>query len=266
MSARAYAYDGRVRHAWLLAVLGCGRLDFGLFRDPPDAPPAGSDAALDAGLDPSLVAWWRMEAFVGSDGVLGVVDSTGVSQSLAACTEGGNCPTIVPGHIGNAAQFDGTTTILSAASAPPLIDSTFTIGAWFLANSINADGGCVMTKGLGTGMFNSWATCLDTTGTPYFYTCQTSVDDSLPGSAAIALGSWHYIAGTWDGATKNFWLDGAVIATDMPAGIDFDDDPVYIGGDVDNGMQVTLLDGVVDEVRVYNRVLSDAEIAALSAQ
>jgi len=144
-----------VRHVWLLAVLGCGRLDFGLVADHSDAARvAGSDAAgaRDGAADPSLVAWYRMEALVGSNGILGVVDSSGVTQTLASCTVGGNCPTIVPGQVGNAAHFDGMTTILTAASAPPLIDSTFTIGAWFLVESVNPDGGCMMTKGLGTGI------------------------------------------------------------------------------------------------------------------
>jgi hypothetical protein len=252
----------KVRHLWLLAVLGCGRLDFG-FHEPPDAAPVGGDAAL----DPSLVAWWRMEALSGSGGVLGVVDSTGVSQSIAACTVGGNCPTIVPGKIGNATEFFGVSTILSAASAPVLIDPMFTIGAWFLVNGIDPGGECVMTKALGTSFFNSWATCLDDTGTPYFYTAQTTVDDSLLSpTGPISVGGWHYIAATWDGTTKNLWLDGAIVATDMPTGIDFDDNPVYIGADVEGGMPTTFLNGLVDEVRVYNRVLSDAEIVALSAQ
>jgi len=259
-----------VRHVWLLAVLGCGRFDFGPFQERPDAarPPADAATVNDAALDPSLVAWWRMEALDGSDGVLGVSDSSGVSQTLAACTVGMDCPTIGPGKIGNAAQFDGATAILSAASAPALIDPTFTIGAWFRVISVNADGGCVMTKGLGAGQFNSWAACLDVGATPYFYTCQNTGADALQAASPtpVTMGDWHYIAGTWDGMTKNLWIDGAMIATDVPNGIDFDSDSVHIGGDVDNDTAVTLLDGMVDEVRVYNRVLSDAEIIALSTQ
>ena len=219
---------------------------------------------MDAALDPSLVAWWRMESLEGSAGVLGVVDSTGVTQTLAACTEGMDCPVIAPGKIGNAAQFDGVTTMLSAASAPALIDSTFTIGAWFVVGSINVDGACVMTKGLGTGIFNSWAACLDSTATPYYYTAQNTGPDTVNALSPVTMGQWHYIAGTWDGTTKNLWLDGAIIATDMPGGIDFDTQSVRIGGDIDDNEPVTLLDGMVDEVRVYNRVLSDAEIIALS--
>jgi hypothetical protein len=254
-----------VRHLWLVAMLGCGRFDFAASHDAP--APVGSDAAVDASLDPSLVAWWRMESLSGSAGVLGVADSTGVSQTVAACTAGGNCPTIVPGKIGNAAEFSGVSTILSAASAPALIGPVFTTGAWVFVNALTPGGGCVMTKALGTGMFNSWATCLDQTGTPYFYTAQTTIDDPLVSpNGPISIGNWHYIAGTWDGTTKNFWLDGAIIATDTPTGIDFDDDPVYIGADVDNGTPTTFLNGLVDEVRVYSRVLSDAEIVALSAQ
>ncbi len=260
---RVGAYNVDVRQLWLLAVLGCGRLDFGQFQS--HANDAASDGSpIDAPLDPTLVAWWRMEALDGSDGVLGVVDSTGLSQTIAACDAGSNCPIIVPGKLGNAAQFDGSTTILSAASAPALIDPVFTIGAWFRVNLLNTAGACVMTKGLGTDISNSWAACLDNADVPYFFTCQASGCDSLPAVQPITDGDWHYIACTWTGTTKNLWIDGVSVALDAPMGIDFDDDPIYIGADVDSGLPVTNLDGLVDEVRIYNRVLSEAEIIALS--
>src|SRR5580704_1080094 len=256
---RVGAYNVEVRQLWLLAVLGCGRFDFGSVQAHANDA-ASIDSPVDAPLDPTLVAWWRMESLDGSGSVLGVVDSTGLSQTIAACNVGSNCPTIVPGKIGNAAQFDGSTTILSAASAPALIDPVFTIGAWFRIGVVNDAGACVMTKGLGSAISNSWAACLDNASVPYFFTCQAAACDSLPATQAITDNDWHYIACTWNGTTKNLWLDGVSTALDAPAGIDFDDDPIYIGADVDNGAPVTNLDGLVDEVRVYNRVLSEAEI------
>jgi hypothetical protein len=260
---RVGAYNVEVRQLWLLAVLGCGRFDFGSVQAHANDA-ASIDSPVDAPLDPTLVAWWRMESLEGSGSTRGILDATDLSQTFAACTEGSNCPTIVPGKIGNAAQFDGSTTILSAASAPALIDPVFTIGAWFRIGVVNNAGACVMTKGLGTDISNSWAACLDNASVPYFFTCQAAGCDSLQATQPITDNGWHYIACTWTGTTKNLWLDGVSVALDSPAGIDFDDDPIYIGADVDSGVPVTNLDGLVDEVRIYNRVLSEAEIIALS--
>ncbi len=265
-----------MRQAWVLVVLGCGRLGFdqqqarGIDANGPGEDALGADSSHDGGggvdapLDPSLVAWWRMEALMpGSPvGLVGVVDSSGHSP-MAQCGSAIPCPTIVAGKIGSAAQFDGTTTMLEADSVAALIDSNFTIAAWVKLDVANA--GCIMTKGLGSGVYNSWALCNDmTTQELYFYTAQTTAPDSLMPGNQVPVGSWHHVAGTWDGTSKVLYLDGNKLGDDQPPGIDFDNSEVFIGGDVDSGSATSFLPGSVDEVRVYNRSLNASEIAALA--
>lgn len=269
---------------WLLfVVVGCGRFDFAPQQarsgDANSSAPgdgridAVRDAAgpPDAPLDPSLIAWWRMTALVGeAANAMGVVESTDVVKSPAEC--GGvnglaPCPTIVGGgHDGlDAAELDGTTTMLAAASVSALSDTKFTIAAWVYNTAAN--NGCYMTKGLGSGVFNSWALCNDkATDELFFYTVTGSAPDMLIPGNVVPPGSWHHIAGTWDGTSKVLYLDGNKLGDDQPAGIDFDDDPVYIGGDVDSGAPTSFLPGRIDDVRVYNRALSGAEITTLAAQ
>jgi hypothetical protein len=258
----------------LLVAFGCGRFDFDSQARVSDGGASTGDAATstadasnpDAPLDPSLVAWWRMTALVPVGGGSGVVDTTGITMSPASCA-GPTCPAIVSGgHDGlDTSEFDGSATMLAAASAAPLIDTKFTIAVW--VNNTVANGGCYMTKGLGSGFYNSWALCNDDTNNQlFFYTCTGSAADTLMPGNVVPAGSWHHIAGTWDGGSKTLYLDGNKLGDSQPPGVDFDDDSVYIGGDVDNGAPTSFLPGRLDDVRVYNRALSPSEIAALAAQ
>ena len=262
-------------------VLGCGRFGFNQeqSRDndarPSDA--AGSSVATstdagstDAALDPSLVAWWRMTALV----VTGVETQQRSTSRRASrgprpdvAPTSAPCPTVVAGgHDGlDACEFDGSTTMLAAGSATALIDSKFTIAAWVYNDAAN--GGCYMTKGLGSGVFNSWALCNNSTKHQlFFYTVQGSNADSLQPGNIVPNGSWHHVAGTWDGTSKVLYLDGNKLGDYQPMGIDFDTDPVYIGGDVDNGAAVSFLPGMLDDVRVYNRSLNGNEVSQLAKQ
>jgi hypothetical protein len=248
-----------VRAAWLIVVAACGRYGFDRERAVPDA------ATLDAAPDPSLVAWWRMEAYEPDGGAMGIVDSSGVTNTLAECS-GSSCPTIVPGKVGNAVSFDGIDDLLEAASMPSLVDAEFTVGAWIQIAQATTGSNvqCAYGKGLGSGIFDSWGACVFSDLAAYFYSAQTAMSNELDSTTPMTLHDWHYHAIRFDGTTKSLFEDGVLIGANTAAGVDFDDDPVFIGGDVDNGSPTALWSGLVDEVRVYNRALSDAEILALS--
>jgi hypothetical protein len=263
---------------WLLVVVfGCGRFDFAPQQSADSSTPAPGDGAHDARdasppdatLDPSLIAWWRMTELVAEGAnVSGVVESADVVKSAAECGNGlAPCPTVVQGgHDGlDASQFDGTTTMLTAASVAALTDAKFTIAAWVYNDAAN--GGCYMTKGLGSGVYNSWALCNnDTNNELFFYTVTGSDADMLMPGNVVPNGSWHHVAATWDGGSKVLYLDGNKLGDDQPTGVDFDDDPVYIGADVDSGAGTSYLPGKIDDVRVYNRSLNGAEILTLAGQ
>ena len=79
-------------------------------------------------------------------------------------------------------------------------------------------------------------------------------------------GNWHLAAGTYDGATVRFYLDGAEIASgtasqqhiryDLP-----DNSKFYIGAY--RGQCELRFNGDVDEVRIFNRALSAAEVQSI---
>ena len=84
-------------------------------------------------------------------------------------------------------------------------------------------------------------------------------------TATVPTGSWHQVAGTYDGTEVAVYIDGRLAAA-APAsgGLSLATGTnLMVGADPIN--PVDKLTGAVDEVRVYSRALSAAEIAALFA-
>ena len=84
-------------------------------------------------------------------------------------------------------------------------------------------------------------------------------------------GSWYpdwctaHVAGTFDGANISVWLDGVVdatVPTTEPIGTN--DLNVLIGENPESPGR--FWDGLIDEVYIYNRALSDLEIMYLAGQ
>lgn len=75
---------------------------------------------------------------------------------------------------------------------------------------------------------------------------------------------WIHLAGIYDGSTMRLYVDGIEIGSRTLTGnIRVDDNPVTIGGE-ENGSAPQVVDGefegLIDEVRIYNRALDAFEI------
>jgi hypothetical protein len=219
----------------------------------PDAPP---DAAMsvppDAFVDLTLIAHWEFDD-APTDGAL---DSTGRGHTGTCATA---CPTVVTGKLGMAYHFDA-----SSQQALTVADSTdfrgdFTITAWMYADSTGSNM-AIMSKPQGTGTGNSWQLELRDTNKLSFSGGSTHY---LETPTNVAAGAWRHVAGTWDGTTKRLYIDG-VLVNSVDSSISYDTHLVYLGADQNNGSTVLYWDGALDDLRIYNRVLSAAEIAALA--
>src|SRR5262249_13590377 len=98
------------------------------------------------------------------------------------------------------------------------------------------------------------------------------ISDITGANSSIAVpftpnaGQWYHVAFTFDDATKQqiLYLNGARVAFSMPnLSIGYDNHPLYLGADVNNGSLNTFLQGRIDEAALYSRALSAGEIAAI---
>lgn len=84
---------------------------------------------------------------------------------------------------------------------------------------------------------------------------------------------WHFVAGQREGAVIKIYIDGLLEGTNNAVGAAYDlsgtsQHKAYIGALTDNrdGTIYKTFTGSIDEVRIYDRALSDAEIAGLAGK
>ena len=234
----------------IISVLAtaCGRIGFDTVGgDGPDTAPSEG-----------LLVWFRME----DDPTDGVFDSSG-NGFTGTCTPA-RCPVVVAGKIGRAFRFDGTDDVVTIPFAPLLnTTSGYTVACWFRLDATLAST-VFVAKQLGTDYGQSWILYLDTSDSPIFYSGVPGNEHFVSDFTRIALDRWTPAAITWDGTEKRLYIDGELRGQGtFSAG--FDSHDILLGA-----MQASapgygnLLIGSLDEVRIYDRALSDIEIATLA--
>src|SRR5205814_9746391 len=86
----------------------------------------------------------------------------------------------------------------------------------------------------------------------------TFAANSLYGPDLLSEGAWAHLAATYDGADLRLYVDGVQVASQSQTGlIESSTNPLHLGGDEFFGQ---FFDGVMDDVRIYNRALSARDI------
>lgn len=220
-----------------------------------------SDSSSETGEpDPSLLAWY---SFDDPDALL--VDASGNGRDATCSMQ--TCPAPIEGVVGTAVHFDG-------ASQYAMVDhdmwletmDAVTVTVWVSPDELSTgtwQG--IVAKPVGAGDLNSWEIGFEG-GSPGFITYVT--DGSDGGCAETPwprLQTWHHAALVWDGSTIRWYLDGEMLDSTPVVVIGFDDHPLMLGADIDFDTVSRFFAGSIDEVRIYDRALSDDEVAALAA-
>ena len=88
-----------------------------------------------------------------------------------------------------------------------------------------------------------------------------SADRTVNATAALATNTWTHLAMTYDGTTMRLYVNGTQVATRAQTGsIATSTSALRIGG---NSVWGEWFSGQIDEVRVYNRALTAAEVATV---
>jgi hypothetical protein len=240
-----------------LNTSACGRIAFDAIHR---GDGAIADATVDAPPDPSLVAWYTCDDDL-ADG--NEKDETGHGHD-AICTPGVSCPTLGPGVIGMACIFDGTSQYLQVAGDPAFTTGMFTIA--LRAKKPSLQGQALIEKPVGNQFGDSWGILCDTS------VC-ASTDLRYDGGAMTACipaadvmpGDWVHVAITYDGATKLGYVNGQQRLSLADTTVSFDNSPLFIAADRNQGIVVGFYPGALDDIRIYDRPLEATEIAALAA-
>ena len=238
-------------------VAACGRVAFDPLRagdGSVDGPPR--DSAVDT-LPPDLIAYFPL------DGTL--TDLVGGPAGTCAT---GQCPVVeVAGHLGAGMRFDGADDCVSIVDVGQLGAPQITISIWANETGPLQAHECQVSKrvDIAANIDNSWQ--LETTATPNQQAFTSNHggagNDQITANAATNADTWQHIVATYDGLNERLYVDGMLVSSaGNSSPLSYDTNPALIGCD-DNGGNSEFYQGTLDELRIYNRALSQPEIQAL---
>jgi hypothetical protein len=168
---------------------------------------------------------------------------------------------IMPGRVGQALSFNGSTQYVNAGSGLDL--ATFTICAWVFPTAFT-NYGFIMNRG-DSGNRNYQLYVNQTTGTINVGFTNGFVSyRNLDSVTALALNKWSFACGSFDGALLKTYINGVFDSTNGQAFVPQTGVPgaLTIGCELSNPAltPADFFTGSLDDVRLYNRALTPAEI------
>ena len=150
------------------------------------------------------------------------------------------------GRYGSALSFDGVTALVRASNVT--LGGAFTIMAW-VYNPTNTAYETIVTVGTNRDLYLR-------SGVITFYDGSTE----RPFGSAISRKRWHHVAVVSDGSTLSVYLDGAPSGTPQAASFGAITGTLQVGAWTLGSVNYDFFGGRIDEVRVYSRALTQAEV------
>jgi hypothetical protein len=200
-----------------------------------------------------LIGWWRF-----NDDLL---DSSGLGNDGVS---GGN-PMFVEGYAGSGLELDGDDYVVIDSVADDFTDTDITLSAWVKTSDTNADWFSCNASNFG----NQVRLCIE--GGKFGF--DTDSEHALS-TTTVSDGEWHLLTFVRSGNIGYTYVDGVIENSYEPAanyavnyagytGDFIQSDLWSIGQEWDPWGPSDHLTGIVDDVRIYDRALSEAEIQVI---
>lgn len=226
------------------------------------------DAAGNQGTSPSVSVTVDNRVSAGLVAAYGFNEGSGSTaqdrsgNSLHGAISGATWTT--DGRFGNALSFDGVNDWVTVADANPLdLTIGMTLEAWVYPT---ASGGgswrnVLIKERAGGEVYNLYSNMTGNVPTVYVIrAAQTGTPLNASGVSAVPLNTWTHLTATHDGTTLRLYVNGAQVGTRAVSGaLLTSTGALRIGG---NSPWGEFFQGRIDEIRIYNRALSVAEIQA----
>ncbi|MCU0460891.1 MAG: LamG domain-containing protein [Bacteroidales bacterium] len=161
------------------------------------------------------------------------------------------------GNMNNAYCFNGVDTFIDLANTDTLnMFSGFTLSAW--VNFKTSNGGSIVSKHINY-FYNSFTMAATncnavlTTDNSHYYIATTEKYND---------GTWHLFTGVFTGTRLLIYVDGLLKVSGNASYTTGNDREIRIGAD----SELSFFNGKIDDVRIWNRALSENEIFALSKE
>jgi hypothetical protein len=168
------------------------------------------------------------------------------------------------GRFGGALSFDGVNDWVTVADANALdLTTGMTLEAWVYPT---ASGGgswrnVLIKERASSEVYNLYSNMPGNIPTVYVVrAAQPGTPLNASGTSAVPLNTWTHLAATHDGTTLRLYVNGVQVGTRAVSGaLLTSTGALRIGG---NSLWGEFFQGRIDEIRIYNRALSAAQIQA----
>lgn len=226
------------------------------------------------------VAWWRLDEAAAASTVF---DSVGTLHMAVVGAFTLGVDGLVTREAGTAGQFTDPDVVGGAWVGRPVLTAGLPMSLEFIMRADDIGGtsyGTIISQNDSNPFGRGFEVGLLTAGTNYMISVQIVSSDTsgsvrtLNGGYDYVDGLVHHVAVTWNAADNvcRIYVDGSEVATEKPG----PDDGIILGNGNFASSTVTNLggplsylkpyEGILDEVAVYDQVLSAARIAAHAAQ
>ena len=193
-------------------------------------------------------------------------------------------PKSVAGKAGKCLDFSGKADAIDVAdSAKVQLPNALTVAAWVNVRAVDAtvgDHAGIVWKGqmIGWGFAYNYRIAVTTGPGLTWGTCTAAAENYFATNLDLSMGSWIYVCMTADGTTAIGYVSKDGVTLDKPKSdqsnpkpspkpyVVWAGQPLRIGYSVGYGgviADVRYFNGLIDEVVLYNRALSEAEIKSL---
>jgi len=207
---------------------------------------------------PNLLGYWRFDPVFQTESC--VNGYTGTLQGNAQIgPPNTGCPLASdPGKQG--LLLDGTNSYLTTSLTGQIV-SQGTILAWVYLTAQPSTAGHIFQITAQSEFANDFDLQIQTDDHVYFYTDSGSATVS---PQALPLNQWHFLAATFiANSARSIYLDGQLVASSIAGPHYPNHNPFWIGNNQVFGPR--LFQGRIDEVAIFNRALTAAEIAGIAS-
>ena len=197
--------------------------------------------------DERIVAHWKLDETEGDVAYDSAAENDGIVLGNPVWQPEG-------GLVGGALEFDGVDDFISAPAPLNPADGAFSVLAWINGG---AAGGVIISEPVGA----DWLSTDPLDGRLMTGLVSPPVGrfiaQPMKSEAIITDGQWHRIGFIWDGSYRHLYVDGVEVAMDATplSSLENATNGLYIGA----GSSLapgTFFSGLIDDVRIYNRVVS----------
>jgi len=206
---------------------------------------------------PSMMAYWPLDG--------NGEDASGNGHTLSFVGD----PTFVPGHFGQALSLNGVNQYAKTAKLVLNTSEPFSVSAWVYWNGGGGGSNPTFLSQDGVNISGFW---LQKHRDGRFRTAMRDGDSTtLSGDCIVESGpvpvvdTWYHLVGIYTGSELNLYVDGTLVDS-KPFNSGFAALGSMIIGAGKWKTTSDHWDGLIDEVKVFNYALSDADVATLAGR